>query len=309
MSRTIVTGSAGFLGSNLIRFLLFNNKNSSVFGIDKLKNVSYIHNVYINKSSEFYLADVCDKDTMHKIFEICKPDCVIHMSSIKNDNINNANELEMISNNINGLAIMANLCVEFNSKLIYVSTTDVYDYNNDIKKDEQSPTFCSNKYIASKLCCENLLTSFGIENNLNYTIIRATEIFGPRQHCGIIVDMFLDIKGNNKILLNNKGNIIRDLLHVEDFSNAVYLIMEKGKDKEIYNLSANIDFTDLEIASMIIESLNEGKIEFTQNDVENKYIEINCDKIKQLGWKPIKKFKNRIKDSILWYNNNQWFFK
>jgi dTDP-glucose 4,6-dehydratase len=309
MARILVTGSAGFLGSNLIRYLIFNNKNTNIIGVDRLKNISDIHNVYINKSSEFYLADVCDIDTMNKIFELSKPDYVIHLASVASNSTNNINDIMMINNNINGLKNIATLCVKFNSKLIYVSTTDVYNYIEQTKKIETSGLYPSNKYIVSKICCENLLNVFGLENNLNYNIVRTTEVFGPRQHNGVVVDMFLDIKGHEKINLYSKGNTVRDILHIEDFSSAISILLDKGADKEIYNLSANVDFTELEIAATIIETIGEGKIEFIDADIDNKYVEIDCDKIKNIGWKSLKKFKNRIKDSIIWYNNNQWFFK
>jgi len=299
--RILITGCAGFLGSNLIRFLSYTNKNITISGIDRLTTVSDIHNVYMNKSSQFYLADINNENLTRKIFEIEKPEIVIHLASTMFDHY------ESLNSNVVGLNTISKLCLDYNAKLIYTSTTQLYDKTNE-KKYETSNVNPTDYYLISKRCGEDLLNVLG-KNGLKYNIIRATEVFGPRQHHGNLINSFLDVKGHGVIKLHSKGNCARDMVHVEDFSNAVSLVMENGKDNEIYNLSINNDFTDLEIASMVIEVMEAGKIEFIPEEIESQYLEINVDKIKSLGWKPLKKFKNRVKDSVMWYNNNQWFFK
>lgn len=299
--RILITGCAGFLGSNLIRYLSYINKNITISGIDRLRTVSDIHNVYMNKSFQFYLADINNENIIKKIFEIEKPEIVVHLASTMFD------YYESLNSNIIGLNTISKLCLDYNSKLIYISTTQLYDKTNE-KKTETSPLNPTDYYLVSKRCGEDLLNVLG-KNGLKYNIIRATEVFGPRQHVGNLINMFLDIKGHDVIKLVSKGNCARDMIHVEDFSNAVSVIMENGKDNEIYNLSVNADFTDLEIAAMVIETMEAGKIEFVPEEIEHQYLEINCEKLKGLGWKPLKKFKARVKDSIMWYSNNQWFFK
>ena len=298
--RLLITGSAGFLGANLIRFLLFNKKEYEISGIDKLKDTAYIHNVYMNKSTDFYIADVCDKDIIDKIFGLTKPNIIIYLASKDHDNI--------LYNNIIGFKNVLDLSIKHKAdKIIYISTTHLYDASQDIV-NEDSFLLPTNEYLISKQCCENLLIT---NKSINYNIIRAPDIFGPRQLHGKVVEMFLDVKGNDNILLNNKGMNENDILHVEDFSNAVSMIIENGKQNEIYNATMNCDYTELEIASIVIEILKEGKIIFNNENIDLTYKskKIDTSKIKSLGWKPLKKFKDRIKDTVWWFANNTWIFK
>lgn len=306
--KILVTGSAGFLGANFIRYLIFNYKGVEVVGVDQLKDVSYMHNVYMNKSTEFHIANVCDDNIIAKIFDITQPDYVVHFASSNND---------CLINNISGIRNIAINCARTRvKKLIYISTTNVYrvdspdlDMNGDmfsiIPINEYNPREAYNEYILSKITSEDLLP---IIPNLSYSIIRTTEVFGPRQHHGTIINMFLDAKGHGKIVLPNKGANVVDLIHIEDFCSAIMLVLNDSKKNEIYNLSGNSDFIELEIAAMVAEVVENTKIEFI-DDGEIISPIIDSDKIKGLGWKPAKKFKHRIKDTIYWFNANQWFFK
>jgi len=293
----LITGCAGFIGSNLIRFLLFNDKDIKIYGLDKLKNYEDIHNVYSNKSLDFFMANVCDLDILKRIVKFNNPEYIVHLANINDNNI------AMIDNNIKGLCNILDVCKEFNCKLIFISSADVY--NGLEKKTENDYTFGKNSNAAYKIFCENLIQLSGVK----YNIVRAPEVFGPRQTNGIVVNMFLDIKGHDKICLYNKGSIVRDLLHVEDLSNGILILLQNWIDNQIYNISANIDFTELEIASFVTEALKEGKIEFIPEDTHTYKIELDCAKIKSIKWKPIKKFKTRVQETIAWYNQNKWFFK
>ena len=301
MDKILITGSAGFVGSNLIRHIIYNIKDVSVIGIDKLSSISDIHNVYMNKASEFYLANLEDKAILDNIFNIIKPNIVIHLAK-DNDYISN---LKMIEN-------ISDLCIKYTSKLVYVSTTDVYKRTINVidkKINETNQTEAFNKYIAGVIACENLIQA-QLQAGLVYNIIRTTEIFGPRCKTGSITDMFLDIKGHGKISLYNKGNNILDVIHIEDFNNAILSILKNGKNNEIYNVSSNIDFLELEVAAHMAETLEEGKINLLEESVANNYINLDCKKLRDLGWTTTKKFKARLKETINWYVNNcQWFFK
>ena len=299
MANILITGSAGFIGSNLIRYLLFVDKDVKAIGIDKIKNYADFHNIYYNKSVEFFLANICDIDILKRICTLSNPIYIIHLAAIDSPETN-----QMVDNNIKGLCNVIDVCKEFNCKLIYVSSSDVYDGSVD-KKTENTPVSFKNINAAYNVFCENLINLSGIK----YNILRAPEIFGSRSTNGVITNMFLDVKGNEKICLPNKGSIINDLLHVEDLSSGILTLMQNWSENQIYNISVNNDYSQMEIAVMVIETLKEGKIEFVSDEIIARPVNLDCSKIKDLKWKPIKKFKIRVQETIYWFNNNKWFFK
>ena len=303
MPKILITGSAGFLGANLVRHILSNYK-LPVIGIDRLDNIACIHNVYMNKSSEFYLADCRDYNILNRIFELNKPDYVIHLAETKAEP----------GQTIDGFYNIIQACRLFGiKKLLFVSSVKVYDKAIPGKKTETSRTdpewYADDVRNSVKMSNESILKSQA--NGFIYNIARPAEIFGPRNHAGILPQMFIEMKNNGKISLPNKGNIIRDILHVEDFCAAIMLILLGGGKNEIYNVSGGVDFTDLEIANMVRETVigSKGIIEFSDKTIDDPYIEVDATKLRELGWKPTRKFKDRVKDTLLWYSNNSWFFR
>lgn len=282
MIKLLVIGSAGFVGSNFIRYVAFNHKNIEIISVDKISNPKDIHNVYMNKSSEFYLCDVCDQNIVNRIFEFNKPDYVIYLGLSTNGNF--------VQNNIMGFYNVLQACKTYkSSKVIFVK--HLFNKNSLFTTTENT--------------CASFLSNF----ELPFSIINTVDLFGSRQEVGLITNFYQDIRGNGKIILNQKGSIIRDILHVEDLSSAIMSVIENNKSSQSYDVSANIDFTDLEIANIMIEALGEGKIEFGNEDCSlQENINIDSSLIRENGWKP-KKFKDRLKQTTFWFKQNEWFFR
>jgi len=280
--RILIVGISGFVGTNLAKYLL-SKKDVSIIGVDYLQNAADLHNVFSNKKlTEFYIANAKDKHVLDIIFDTNRPDVVIFLAQKHSGTYQDilTNETVSLINVIDG-------CIRHNSKLIYLSNARHESCIFDIVKTT----------------CENLISLYDI----NYAIIRTPELFGSRSRKGLIADMFLDIKGNEKIILSNKGVTERDLLHVDDLCSAILLILDK-EEKETYTVSANNDFSDFEIASFIIDIIKEGKIELLGDYDNVKNDKLDVDKIKNIGWVS-GKFKDRLHHTIRWYNNNTWFFK
>lgn len=292
MKKTIlITGGAGFIGSNLIRYISYNRNTYNIISLDKIKDIASLHNVYLNKSNEFYLADVNDEHILDNIFKMNNPNIVIHLANDNNLNFNGISNLHKVSNKYK---------VE---KFIYLSSS-----SSDIITNEDFSCFCIDNFITSKLF------------NVNYNIIRIPKCFGPRQSIyNVISDLFLYFIKQEEVILPNKGTDVYDLLYVEDLCQAILTVLENGKDNEIYNASINLDYSELELAALIKDLLvaakdnkrldyNIGNIKLDDFIEENSKSIIDSSKLKDLGWKPEKKFKENLKYTINWYINNKWFF-
>ena len=257
---------------------MYSEKNH-IIGVDKIKTTTSMHNVYFNKSHDFFIGDVTDYNFISKMFLLFKPSKVICLSSS-----------ESISEEICGLENL--IKCSNGSKLVYVSNTNVYKDNK--KNNEDSIVFPKTHESAKKICAESLILS----SKTPYTIFRASEVFGPRQFFGFIPDICRSFDAGS-IVLDNESKV-RDLLYVEDLCNAIHMF-SKEEFSEIYNISINNDFTDLEIISMTDKQL---KI-INNNKIFNNF-EIDTNKIKEKGWKPLRKFRDQIKFTFKWFENNKW---
>jgi dTDP-glucose 4,6-dehydratase len=297
--RILIIGAAGFIGSNLVRYLLYSKNNYYLIGVDKIKESKNIHNIYLNKSCDFYIADACDKDIMLRIFEITRPNIVINL-------IEDLNTTYSLLKSIGEYKKLFNI----NIKIIQMSSADVYKESKDL--DEASTINSTNENNFNCACGEFIVKNYCNLIKAKYNIVRPDFVFGPRQ-CSIddpIKDIYCQVKFNKKIKLSNKGSLKRNLVYIEDFNNAIISIIEKGSDDEVYNISSGVDFTDLEIAFNIKELIDkEIQIEFNDVEIDSKYKEIDSNKLRELGWKPKLSFKERLNQTIQWFENNPWFFK
>ncbi len=297
-----ITGSAGFIGSNLIRHILYNYKNYKIVSVDCLDSNMALYSRYMNRSHDFYIADIKDTRTMQILLNECKPDYIINLGykkgqdSYKNNVIALDSFLEQVITNCNP------------KNFIQLSPCRVYDLIDHYADEYESALCPHNKKTSSNICAEIVLGSYWKTNSLQYNIIRYSPLFGPRQcsNGNIIFDMYKEFKKHKKVSLNNKGELKRNLLHVEDLCLAIMPLLQKGSCCGVYNVSTNTDFTDLEIAEFIRSYIGEDySIEFSDCILENEFINLDVSRIKDLEWKP-KKFRERLKQTIGWYENNKW---
>jgi dTDP-glucose 4,6-dehydratase len=320
--KILITGSTGFIFSNFIRKIIYEaNRNSekypyAVTSIDKVSGNANM--VYYNANHSFHIADIRDPHVMDVIFQFERPDIVIHGAAETFVDYSLTDPNSFITSNVLGTQIVINACVKHKvEKLIYISTDEVYGQlssENDKPWTEDAPLNPRNPYSASKAAGELLVRAAHTSYGLIYNITRSSNNYGPRQTSEKLIPKAIKyIEESKKIPIYGQGLQIRDWTHVFDNCSAILTVLNQGQPNEIYNISANQEFPNIEVIQSVCNAMEKGWslidfIEDPRRGHDFRYA-INTDKIRSLGWKPGYKFKEGIIDTVEWYMKNKYFLK
>lgn len=317
MKKVLITGGGGFIFSNFIRKLIYDKLKYNFVTVDYCKVPNVLNNIYSNKGNTFYVGDVADKHFMNIVFEVEQPDYVIHAAaeSFVDSSIDNA--LSFTHSNVSGTQNVIDMCLKWKvEKLIYISTDEVYGHlqnDNDISWTEESTLAPRNPYSATKAAGELLVQAAHHTHGLNFNITRSCNNYGPRQQTrNFIPKIIKSVLFNEPMPIYGQGRQMREWIHVEDNCSAIIKILEEGKVNEIYNISSNHEFTNVEIFNEVCNIMKKGHdlLSFVQDRPGHDFrYSVNSNKIKALGWKPNWKFKKGLEHCIEWYTNNRYWFK
>lgn len=315
MQKLLVTGGAGFIGSHLIHLFLRQYPHYFIVNLDKLTyaaNRCFLKKLKDNQNYHFVEGDITDFSLVSRLFEQFGFDGVIHLAAESHVDRAIRDPLLFIKTNIEGTGVLLHAaylhwlhksdhrepaCKRF----LYVSTDEVYGSldNNTIQFTEYSPINPKNPYSSSKAAGECLVYSYIHTYKLNAIITRSTNNYGPRQHSEKLIPMVLKhALEKTPILLHGNGSSIRDWLHVADHCRAIDCIFHNGQNGTCYNIGANEERTNLEIASMICTILDDLKplanktyssfISFiAERAGQDRRYALDCIKLREtLGWQP-----------------------
>jgi dTDP-glucose 4,6-dehydratase len=311
--RILVTGSCGFLMSNFIRYLLKETSNYHIASIDAIKNPKLLNTIYANKGHTFYIGDITNEHFVKNIFEIERPDIIIH-GAIEND----PDVLKMINSNILGTQVLLDLSWIYGiNNFIYISTDKVYGSLNtetDPKWTESSLINPINTYSVSKASAELFIKSASDILDLNYNILRVSNVYGPRQGIEYLIPKIVtNILNDQEVPIYETGAQIRDWLHVQDFCSALKLILEKNEQNQIYNVSSNQEYSNIEVFHNICNIMEKGHdlLNFVMDKPNHNFrYSMDSSKLRNLGWSPEFKLKTTgLNHTINWLNKNRWFIK
>tara|TARA_B110000027_G_scaffold133455_1_gene161954 strand:+ start:2470 stop:3483 length:1014 start_codon:yes stop_codon:yes gene_type:complete len=323
MEKIIVTGGLGFIGSNLIKLLL--KKNFQVINIDKVTYSSNFYNTkeFIkNKKYKFIKADINSK-ILENIFNKYKPIGVFNLAAETHVDRSIDGPKKFIESNIFGVFNLLECFRKFyqknkKSKLIHISTDEVYGdilKGRSLETDSYNP---SSPYAASKASSDHLVSSYVRTFNIPAIITNCSNNYGPNQHPEkLIPKIIYNIVNNKKIPIYGNGKNSREWIYVADHCEALIKVFKSGKNGSFYNIGSNINLDNLQITKKLIKiaknSINLGKnvkIEFVKDrpghDV--RYA-LNSNKIKkELKWKASTKIDAGLKKTFDWYLANSKFF-
>lgn len=319
----LVTGGAGFIGSNFIYYQLKNHPDDRIVCIDKLTyagNLETLEVALCNPNFRFEKIDICDREAVDRIFGEERPDAVVNFAAESHVDRSIENPEIFLTTNILGTQVMMDACLKYNtSRFHQVSTDEVYGDlpldRPDLLFTEDLPLKTSSPYSASKASADLLVNAYHRTFGLPASISRCSNNYGPYQFPEKLIPLMIANALDGKALpVYGQGLNVRDWLYVEDHCSAIDLIMRKGKVGEVYNVGGHNEMRNIDIVKLILKVL--GKSEelihyVTDRKGHDLRYAIDPTKIHdELGWLPATKFEDGVKKTIAWYLENEpWWRK
>ena len=316
----IVTGGAGFIGSNFIFYIIKKHPDYRVVCIDKLTyagNLFTLDSVIKNPHFRFVHLDICNREGIDKLFKEEKPEIVVNFAAESHVDRSIENPQPFLETNIIGTSVLMDACRKYNVKRFHqVSTDEVYGDlpldRPDLLFKETNPLRTSSPYSSSKAAADLLVLAYFRTYNLPVTISRCSNNYGPYQYPEKLIPlMIMNCLENKSLPVYGKGINVRDWLYVEDHCSAVDLIIHKGIAGEIYNIGGNNEKRNIDIVKQIVKSLgkDESLIKYVQDRKGHdlRYAIDSSKILRELGWHPETSFEDGIKQTIQWYlDNGEW---
>ena len=323
MKKIIVTGGLGFIGSNLIELLI--SKNYQVINIDKVTYSSNFYNTKEHKDKKKYIFIRCNiKDKkIKKILFKYKPIAIFNLAAETHVDRSIDNPENFIQSNIVGMYNLLECFKDFSkkhkSRLIHISTDEVYGDILTGRSTENFPYRPSSPYAASKAASDHLVNSYLRTYKIPAIVTNCSNNYGPKQHPEkLIPKLIFNIINNKPLPIYGKGINSREWIYVKDHCEALFKVFAKGKIGEFYNIGSNKNLNNLQVTKKLLKIskkiMNIGKkvkILFVKDRPGHdiRYA-LNSNKIKhELGWRPKTNFKQGIELTFNWYNDNKVYYK
>lgn len=321
--KILVTGGAGFIGSNFVYYELDNYPNDEVICLDKLTYAGNLETLEVamkNPKFKFVKGDIADRVFVDELFASEQPDVVVNFAAESHVDRSIENPEIFLQTNVIGTSVLMDACRKYgNIRYHQVSTDEVYGDlpldRPDLFFTETTPLHTSSPYSASKASADLLVQAYYRTYKLPVTISRCSNNYGPYHFPEKLIPLMIANALNDKKLpVYGKGENVRDWLYVEDHCSAIDLIIRKGKIGEVYNIGGHNERTNLEVVKTIIKELgkSEDLIEFvTDRPGHDRRYAIDPTKVhNELGWLPATKFDDGIKKTIDWYlTHKSWWEK
>ena len=317
----IVTGGAGFIGSNFIYYILEAHPNYRIVCLDKLTyagNLTTLKPIMDMPNFRFVKLDICDREGVYQLFEEEEPDIVVNFAAESHVDRSIDNPSVFLQTNIIGTSVMMDACRKYGIKRFHqVSTDEVYGDlpldRPDLFFTEETPIHTSSPYSSSKAGADLLVLAYHRTYGLPVSISRCSNNYGPYHFPEKLIPLMIANALSDKPLpVYGEGINVRDWLYVEDHCKAIDLIIHKGRVGEVYNVGGHNEMRNIDIVKLICKELEkpESLIQFvTDRKGHDMRYAIDPTKIhKELGWLPETKFQDGIKKTIKWYlDNRDWW--
>lgn len=314
--RLLITGGMGFIGSNFIRYIMEKHPDWEVINLDKLgygSNLANLKDIEDDERYTFVKGDINDFDLVKRLIK--EVDAVVNFAAESHVDRSISNPYAFIESNVLGVYTLLEAIRKYNPevKAVFVSTDEVY---GDIEKGsftEEDRLMPSSPYSASKAAGDMLVLGHARTYNLNASITRCTNNYGPYQFPEkLIPKTIIRASMGLKVPVYGTGQNVRDWLYVEDHVRAIEKVLLKGEPREIYNISAGEEKTNIEVVRTILRLMDKGEefIEFVE-DRPGHDLRYSLDSWKitrDLKWRPKYTFKEGIRKTVNWYlENEDWW--
>lgn len=313
--KVLVTGGAGFIGSNFVRYMVKKYPEYNLFNLDALTyagNLENLKEIEGLPNYKFVKGDIADREFINRLFEEEKFDYVLNFAAESHVDRSITNPDIFIQTNIQGTQVLLDAAKNAQvKKYLQVSTDEVYGTLGDTGYfSEETPLASNSPYSSSKAGADLLVRAYHETFGLPVNITRCSNNYGPFHFPEKLIPLMIINALNNKQLpVYGDGLNVRDWLHVEDHCQAIDLVLHKGENGEVYNVGGNNERTNIEIVKTILKALNkpESLIQYvTDRPGHDRRYAIDATKLREeLGWSPKYNFDTGIEQTINWYLENQ----
>ncbi len=315
MRRILVTGGAGFIGSNFVRMVLSEHRDCFVVNLDKLTYAGNLENLsgfMDNDNHKFVKGDICDGKLVEKLIKEYEIESIINFAAESHVDRSIVEPGIFIDTNVTGTLTLLKTALDMKlQRFVQISTDEVYgSLGPDGMFTETTPLSPNSPYSASKASADHLVCAFGHTWGLKYNITRCSNNYGKYQFPEKMIPLMINNALNDKELpIYGDGLYVRDWLYVYDHCTAVWKVLTEAKPGEIYNIGGNNEKTNMEVVGLILERLGKPKSlikHVTDRPGHDRRYAIDSGKImKELNWQPSVTFEVGIHKAIDWYLENQ----
>ena len=328
MKTILITGGAGFIGSNFIKLMLEKHPNYKIINIDALTyagNLENLKDIDGNLNYEFIKVNIRDKEKIEEVFKNNEITAVVNFAAESHVDRSIEEPEVFLTTNIIGTQVLLDIakkywkvnpndkyCKEYKPgvKFLQVSTDEVYGALSEVGKFvETMPLMPNSPYSASKASADMIVRAYSETFGMPINITRCSNNYGPYQFPEKLIPLIINNGLKEKELpVYGDGMQVRDWLHVFDHCSAIDTVLHKGRDGEVYNIGGNNEKANIEIIKLIIEALgkSEGLIKYVKDRPghDRRYAIDNTKITTELGWEPAYTFEQGMKETIQWYLEN-----
>ena len=317
----IVTGGAGFIGSNFVFYEMEKHPEDRIVCVDKLTyagNLSTLAPVMDHPGFRFVKLDICDREGVYRLFEEEKPDIVVNFAAESHVDRSIENPEIFLQTNVIGTSVLLDACRKYGIDRYHQGSTD--EVYGDLPLDrpdlfftEETNLKTSSPYSASKAGADLLVMAYHRTYKIPTTISRCSNNYGPYHFPEKLIPlMIINALADKKLPVYGDGKNVRDWLYVEDHCRAIDLILQKGRVGEVYNIGGHNERANIDVVKTILKELgkSEDLIEYvTDRKGHDRRYAIDPTKIHtELGWEPETKFEDGIKKTVKWYlEHRDWW--
>lgn len=312
----LITGGAGFIGSNFARYMVKKYPEHQFTVFDKLTYAGNLENLVEIKDKpnyKFVRGDVCDLNFLTHILK--EADVVFHLAAESHVDNSIGNSLEFTKTNALGTHVLMEAAHQNKIKrFIHVSTDEVYGDITEGSFKEDAKLMPNNPYSASKAAAEMIVRGYYTTYKLPVIMTRGNNVYGPHQYPEKIISRFIcNLLLDKKVPLHGEGKNVRTYIYVDDVSRALDTVFHKGEVGEVYNIGTQDEISNLELTRMLIKKLGKTEehiLHVMDRPFNDRRYSLDLEKIMSLGWKQETGFEQGIDKTIDWYKQNvTWWLK
>ncbi|MCK6559653.1 dTDP-glucose 4,6-dehydratase [candidate division KSB1 bacterium] len=315
MRKILVTGGAGFIGSNFVHYLLRRHDDVEVINLDKLTyagNLENLRDIKGHPNYRFVKGDICDAGLVDELMD--GVEVVVNFAAESHVDRSIGGPDAFIRTDVFGAFVLLDASRRHGvSKFIQISTDEVYGSIENGSFKETDALMPSSPYSASKAGADRLAYSYFVTYGLPVIITRCSNNFGPYQYPEKLISLFVTNAIEDKPLpIYGDGKNVRDWIYVEDHCDAIHFLLAQGQPGEVYNIGGGNERTNLEITDFILARLNKPatlKTFVTDRLGHDRRYSVDCGKIAGLGWRPQHTLEAALEHTIDWYAQNRWWWE